>query len=74
MHMKKITVGILAHVDAGKTTTLETLLKTQNKIKSEAFLDHNSQEKKRGITIYDKEAHFTWKDAQIHVIDTPGSR
>lgn len=76
---KKITVGILAHVDAGKTTLIESLLYTSGQLRSlgrvdhkNAFLDYHEQERDRGITIFSKEAAFSWKNADIHVIDTPG--
>ncbi|MDM8203364.1 TetM/TetW/TetO/TetS family tetracycline resistance ribosomal protection protein [Faecalicoccus acidiformans] len=77
--MKYITVGILAHVDAGKTTTIESMLVNAGLLKKagrvdhqDAFLDYDAQERNRGITIYSKEASFNYKDAQIFLIDTPG--
>ena len=77
--MKYITVGILAHVDAGKTTTIESMLVNAGLLKKagrvdhqDAFLDYDTQERDRGITIYSKEASFNYKDAQIFLIDTPG--
>ena len=77
--MKYITVGILAHVDAGKTTTIESMLVNVGLLKKagrvdhqDAFLDYDTQERDRGITIYSKEASFNYKDAQIFLIDTPG--
>ena len=77
--MKYITVGILAHVDAGKTTTIESMLVNAGLLKKagrvdhqDAFLDYDAQERDRGITIYSKEASFNYKDAQIFLIDTPG--
>lgn len=76
---KKITIGILAHVDAGKTTCIESMLYQAKEIRhlgrvdhQDALLDYDQQERERGITIYAKEAAFSWKDAQIYVIDTPG--
>ncbi|MGN1276974.1 MAG: GTP-binding protein, partial [Floccifex sp.] len=76
---KKICVGILAHVDAGKTTCIESMLYTAGQIRKlgrvdhqDAFLDYDGQERNRGITIYSKEAYFSWKDNDIYVIDTPG--
>lgn len=77
--MKNITIGILAHVDAGKTTLIESMLFLSNTIRRQGRVDHqdsvldfDEQERKRGITIYAKQASFEWKDAHIDVIDTPG--
>ena len=77
--MKKITLGILAHVDAGKTTLSEALLYTSGVIRTtgrvdngDAFLDTDSMEKKRGITIYSKQAVFEFGNTQFTLIDTPG--
>ena len=62
--MKQIIAGILAHVDAGKTTLSEALLYSSGSIKKigrvdngDAFLDTDAMEKKRGITIFSKQAH-----------------
>lgn len=72
-------IGILAHVDAGKTTLSETMLYHSGAIRKigrvdhgDAFLDTDDMEKKRGITIYSKEAVFTRGDRKIYMIDTPG--
>ena len=77
--MKKLVVGILAHVDAGKTTLSEGLLYTSGKIRKigrvdnqDAYLDTNQMEKERGITIFSKQAVFDYKDLQITLLDTPG--
>lgn len=77
--MKKIVLGILAHVDAGKTTLTERMLYLSKTIRhlgrvdhGDAFLDYNSQERDRGITIFSKQAIFNWNDCQITLIDTPG--
>lgn len=77
--MKKITIGILAHVDAGKTTLSEDFFYLTHKIKQrgrvdhqDAYLDYESQERDRGITIYSKEARFNWQDTAFTLIDTPG--
>ncbi|MDO4520899.1 MAG: GTP-binding protein, partial [Erysipelotrichaceae bacterium] len=77
--MKRLVTGIVAHVDAGKTTCIESMLYKSGSIRrlgrvdhKDAFLDYDEQERDRGITIYSKEACFTWKDTEIFVIDTPG--
>lgn len=77
--MKKLAVGILAHVDAGKTTLSEAMLYTGGELrrmgrvdKGDAFLDTHELEKKRGITIFSKEAVFSRGDLQVTLLDTPG--
>ncbi|MBP5249076.1 MAG: TetM/TetW/TetO/TetS family tetracycline resistance ribosomal protection protein [Lachnospiraceae bacterium] len=75
----KITLGILAHVDAGKTTLAEALLyscgivKTPGRVdKGNAFLDTFELEKKRGITIFSKQAVFEYNNVTYTLLDTPG--
>lgn len=77
--MKKLTIGIVAHVDAGKTTLSESLLFLSGSIRKQGRVDHkdtlldfDEQERGHGITIYSKEAHFNWLDTEVFVIDTPG--
>lgn len=77
--MKTIVIGTLAHVDAGKTTLSESMLYASGSIKSfgrvdhgNAFLDFDTQERNRGITIYSKQAILQWKDSEITLLDTPG--
>lgn len=77
--MKQITAGILAHVDAGKTTLSEGLLYQGGSIRKmgrvdngDAFLDTDQMEKKRGITIFSKQAQLVYKDTKITLLDTPG--
>lgn len=77
--MKKIVTGIVAHVDAGKTTLSEALLYSTGAIRKlgrvdhgSAFLDTDSQERARGITIFSKQAVMEWGDTQILLLDTPG--
>ena len=77
--MKKITLGILAHVDAGKTTLSEGLLYSCGALtrlgrvdRRDAFLDTHSLERERGITIFSKQAMLEYADTQITLIDTPG--
>lgn len=77
--MKPITLGILAHVDAGKTTLSESILYTCGALAQKGrvdhkntFLDTNSIERKRGITVFSKQAVFPLGDYQITLLDTPG--
>ena len=77
--MKQLVVGILAHVDAGKTTLSEGLLfengsirKTGRVDNGDAFLDTFALEKERGITIFSKQAVLQREDAVITLLDTPG--
>lgn len=77
--MKRITIGILAHVDAGKTTLSEGILYTAGSIRQlgrvddqNAFLDNNHMERDRGITIFSKQAVFEWVDGVVTLLDTPG--
>ena len=77
--MEKLAVGILAHVDAGKTTLSEGMLYTAGVLRKmgrvdhqSAFLDTNTLEKARGITIFSKQAIFPLGDKQITLLDTPG--
>ena len=77
--MKKLVVGILAHVDSGKTTLSEAMLYTAGKIRKlgrvdhkDAYLDTDVQERERGITIFSKQAVFTYDGMEITLLDTPG--
>ncbi|MCZ7610757.1 MAG: translational GTPase TypA [Ignavibacterium sp.] len=76
--MKKIrNIAIIAHVDHGKTTLVDQILKQcsifrSNQIVRERFLDSNDLERERGITILAKNISITYKDYKINVIDTPG--
>lgn len=77
--MKHINIGILAHVDAGKTTLSEGMLYLSGSIRSmgrvddgNAFLDTYELERERGITIFSKQAVLQWKDLDITLLDTPG--
>ncbi len=77
--MKKLVLGILAHVDAGKTTLSEALLYLAGKTQrlgrvdnKDAYLDTHALEKERGITIFSKQAVFEVGDVQITLLDTPG--
>ena len=77
--MKRAAVGILAHVDAGKTTLSESMLYLSGKIRKlgrvdnkDAFLDTHELERARGITIFSKQAVFSLGDLEITLLDTPG--
>lgn len=77
--MRKLVIGILAHVDAGKTTLSEGMLYVSGAIRrlgrvdhKDAFLDTFELERERGITIFSKQAEFTWKDLCGTLLDTPG--
>ncbi|MGN0629855.1 MAG: NYN domain-containing protein [Ruminococcus sp.] len=77
--MKQLAVGILAHVDSGKTTLSEAMLFYGGEIRKlgrvdhgDAFLDTHSLEKQRGITIFSKQAVLTLHDTEITILDTPG--
>lgn len=77
--MKKLVIGILAHVDAGKTTLSEAMLYRSGVLRNlgrvdhrDAFLDTDSLERERGITIFSKQAILPLKDCTITLLDTPG--
>ena len=78
--MKKLTLGILAHVDSGKTTLSEALMYLSGNIKKlgrvdrrDAFLDTFSLERERGITIFSKQAVLRYKDAVSRCSTRPGT-
>lgn len=77
--MKKIVIGVLAHVDSGKTTLSEALMYQSGNIsrlgrvdRRDSFLDTNSLERSRGITIFSKQAVLNYNDTQFTLLDTPG--
>ena len=77
--MKKITVGILAHVDSGKTTLSEALMYCSGNLGKlgrvdhrDSFLDNFALERERGITIFSKQAILNYGDTRFTLLDTPG--
>ena len=79
MTAKQLNIGLLAHVDAGKTTLSEALLYTAGEKRTlgrvdhgDAFLDTHALERRRGITIFSKQARFSTDGLDITLIDTPG--
>lgn len=77
--MKKIVAGIVAHVDAGKTTLTEALMYKTGAVrklgrvdKGDAFLDPDALEKQRGITIFSHQAELNYHDLALTLLDTPG--
>ena len=79
MHLHRSVVGLVAHVDAGKTTLSEALLFVSGALRrqgrvdhGDAWLDTDAQEKERGITIFSKQAIFSYRDFDFTLLDTPG--
>ena len=77
--MKQIVAGVLAHVDAGKTTLSEAMLYVSGQVRrlgrvdhGDAFLDTDALEKRRGITIYSKDAIIDYPGMRLTLLDTPG--
>ena len=77
--MKRLAIGILAHVDAGKTTLGEALMYVSGDLKKrgrvdhgDSFLDTDLIERERGITIFSKQAVLTAGKASVTLLDTPG--
>jgi len=77
--LKHICIGLVAHVDAGKTTLSEGMLYLSGQIRNmgrvdhgDTFLDNYETERERGITIFSKQAEFIWNDTSITILDTPG--
>ena len=77
--MKKTVIGIIAHVDSGKTTLSEAMLYLSGEIRKigrvdhgDAFLDTDMIEKNRGITVFSKPAEFEYKNTSFTLLDTPG--
>ncbi len=79
MDNKKLTIGIFADVDAGKTTLSESILYLSGAVRKrgrvdtgDAFLDTHELEKQRGITIFSKQAVFDFGNTHFYLVDTPG--
>ena len=79
MAEKHLVLGLVAHVDAGKTTLSEALLYAGGQLRKlgrvdhgDAFLDTDPQERERGITIFSKQAEVTWPGLRLTLLDTPG--
>jgi GTP-binding protein len=65
-------IAIIAHVDHGKTTIVDSMMKYTGMVKDASSMDSNALEQERGITIYAKNASLIYKDHKINIIDTPG--
>lgn len=65
-------IAIIAHVDHGKTTLTDALLRQTGVADAGVSMDSNTLEKERGITIYSKNASISYKDTKINIVDTPG--
>ena len=65
-------IAIIAHVDHGKTTLTDAILRQTGAAEAGVSMDSNTLERERGITIYSKNASITYKDTKINIVDTPG--
>ncbi|HSE56719.1 MAG TPA: GTP-binding protein, partial [Candidatus Paceibacterota bacterium] len=65
-------IAIIAHVDHGKTTLTDHMLRQQGEIEEGASMDSNAIERERGITIYAKNTAVNYKGTKINIVDTPG--
>jgi GTP-binding protein len=68
-------IAIIAHVDHGKTTLTDALMRQTGMVTDEAVsMDSNALEKERGITIYAKNTSTFYKDTKINIVDTPATQ
>jgi GTP-binding protein len=65
-------IAIIAHVDHGKTTLTDALMRQTGMVTDESSMDSNTLEQERGITIYSKNASLNYRDTKINIVDTPG--
>jgi GTP-binding protein len=65
-------IAIIAHVDHGKTTLTDAIMRQTGAVSDDTSMDSDTLEKERGITIYSKNTSVRWKDTKINIVDTPG--
>lgn len=71
-NMQVRNIAIIAHVDHGKTTLTDALMRQTGMVKEGVSMDSNAIEQERGITIYAKNASLFWKGQKVNIVDTPG--
>ncbi|MEX2369140.1 MAG: translational GTPase TypA [Candidatus Paceibacterota bacterium] len=65
-------IAIIAHVDHGKTTLTDAIMRQTGAVSDDTSMDSDTLEKERGITIYSKNTSVRWQDTKINIVDTPG--
>ncbi len=65
-------IAIIAHVDHGKTTLTDVIMRQTGMVEEGVSMDNNALEQERGITIYAKNTSIFWRDTKINIVDTPG--